>query len=185
MSAVPYAAALGDRDPLKVVAKTPRKLMRLMDDLSDKQIEVHPGPGKWNLREIMAHMADCEIAWSWRLRQAYAKESAKIEPFEQDDWAKSYSSYSLAEAMGCFKSLRKWNLAFLSGLTEKDFRKAVMHPERGQESLLTIVRIMAGHDLHHLKNLEKQVNWQEKDKPTSKDVEPTRHKSANKSKPRK
>jgi uncharacterized damage-inducible protein DinB len=147
MSKFPYEAALGDRDPLKVIAKTPRKLMRLLDDLSDKQ----------NLRETMAHIADCEIAWSWRLRQALALEKPVIEPFEQDDWAKPYDAYSLAEALGTFKALRKWNVAFVTALSEKDKKKVIMHPERGQETLWTIVQIMAGHDLHHLAALEKRL----------------------------
>ena len=152
---VPYEAILGEREPLKVLAKTPRKLMRFLDDLSDKQIESRPKPGKWNLRETIAHMADCEIAWSWRLRKAYAEKHAVLEPFDQDEWAKSYEAYSLAEALGCFKSLRKWNLAFIGGLEEKDLNKPVTHPERGEETLGTIIRIMAGHDVHHLQALEK------------------------------
>ncbi len=155
MSKVPYAAALGDRDPEKVIAKTPRKLMRLLDDLSDKQIEARPAPGKWNLRETIAHMADCEIAWAWRLRQAYAEKHAVTTPFDQDDWAKSYKVYSLAEALGTFKALRNWNVAFIAGLKDKERQKPVTHPERGEETLWTIVEIMAGHDLHHLAALEK------------------------------
>ena len=157
-SKVPYEEALGDRDPVKVIAKTPRKLMRLLDDLSDEAIEARPAAGKWNLREILCHMADCEIAWAWRLRYVYGEKNPVIQPFDQDSWAKAYKSYSLAEAMGCFKALRKWNVAFINGLKDADIKKAVTHPERGEETLWTIVRIMAGHDLHHLAALEKSLN---------------------------
>jgi uncharacterized damage-inducible protein DinB len=158
ISKVPYEEALGDRDPVKVLAKTPRKLMRLLDDLSDDAIEARPAAGKWNLREILCHMADCEIAWSWRLRYVYGEKNPVIQPFDQDSWAKAYKSYSLAEAMGCFKALRKWNLAFINCLKDADIKKVVVHPERGEETLWTIVRIMAGHDLHHLTALEKSLN---------------------------
>lgn len=156
-SKVPYDEVLGDRDPAKVIAKTPRKLMKLLDDLSDDQIESRPAPGKWSLRETMAHLADCEIAWAWRLRYVYGEKSPVIQPFDQDSWAKMYKNYSLAEAMGCFKALRKWNVAFVSGLKDADMKKVVVHPERGEETLWTIVRIMAGHDLHHLNALEKTL----------------------------
>ena len=155
-SKVPYEAELGDRDPLKVIAKTPRRLARLLDGLNDKQIEARPKPGKWNLREVVAHLADCEIVWSWRLRQTYAKDNAVLESFDQDEWAKAYDVYSLAEAIACFKALRKWNVAFIGGLSSKQLKKVVTHSERGQETLGTLVRVMAGHDLHHLKLLEKK-----------------------------
>jgi hypothetical protein len=101
-------------------------------------------------------MADCEIAWAWRLRQAQAEKHSVMTPFDQDDWAKSYKVYSLSEALGAFKSLRTWNIAFISGLKDKDRQKLVTHPERGEETLWTLVEIMAGHDLHHLAALDKK-----------------------------
>jgi uncharacterized damage-inducible protein DinB len=138
-----------------VIAETPVRLARVLDGLSDAKIEARPAPGKWCVREIVAHLADCEIVWSWRLRQVYGEEHAVIQPFEQDAWARVYDAYSLAEAWGCFKALRAWNVAFVGALREEDKCKAVTHPERGEETLWTIVQIMAGHDLHHLTGLEK------------------------------
>jgi uncharacterized damage-inducible protein DinB len=164
MSKIPYEDALGDRDPLKVLQKTNRKLVRLLDDLSDEQIEERPAPGKWNLRELMAHLADCEIAWAWRLRYVYGEKDPVIQPFDQDSWAKAYKSYSLSEALGCFKALRVWNIAFIDNLKDADIKKVVVHPERGEETLWTIVRIMAGHDLHHLALLDKMTLFDEKGK---------------------
>jgi uncharacterized damage-inducible protein DinB len=155
MSTVPYAETLASHDPRKVIAATPERLIELLDGLSDEQMEARPAPGKWNLRETIAHLADCEIAWSWRLRQAYALPHAVMEPFEQDDWARAYATYSLAEAIGCFKALRKWNVAFIGALTPADRAKAITHPHAGEQTLWTVVEIMAGHDLHHLAALEK------------------------------
>jgi len=65
-----------------------------------------------------------------------------------------YKAYSFAEARATFFALRAWNVAFVRALSEADKRKPVTHPERGEETLWTIVEIMAGHDLHHLMKLE-------------------------------
>jgi uncharacterized damage-inducible protein DinB len=155
MSKIPYAETLGTQDPQRVIASTPQRLMELLDGLTEAQTEARPAAGKWNLREIIAHLADCEIAWSWRLRQAYGEPHAVLQSFDQDTWAPVYAAYSLAEAIGCFKALRKWNIAFIGALTPADRAKPVTHPERGEETLWTLVEIMAGHDLHHLAALEK------------------------------
>jgi len=156
MSGVPYAEALGGRDPQVVIAETPVRLARALEGVTVQQAEVHPAPGKWNLREIVAHLADCEIAWSWRLRIAYEKDRAEMQPFDQDPWAKMYGQYTMEMAKATFYALRAWNVAFVAGLSEADKRKAIFHPERGEETLWTLVEIMAGHDLHHLKTLEKR-----------------------------
>jgi uncharacterized damage-inducible protein DinB len=156
MSGIPYAEVLGGRDAQAVIASTPVRLVRVLEGVTVEQAEVRPAVGKWNLREVMAHLADCEIAWSWRLRVAYEKERAEMQPFDQDPWAKMYGQYSLEMAMATFYALRAWNVAFVAGLSEADKEKMYTHPEMGERRLWTLVEIMAGHDLHHLKTLEQR-----------------------------
>lgn len=155
MSVNPYAEMLGGRDAAKVIAETSRRLGLLLDGLSTEEIEARPAPGKWCVREVAAHLADCEIAFGFRLRQGFAGQSM-MQPFDQDAWARVYDGYSLEAAVECFKALRAWNVAFVGALSEEDKRKAVMHPERGEMTLWTIVETMAGHDLHHLAGLKKR-----------------------------
>ncbi len=94
MSGVPYVGLLEGRDAAKVIVETPTRLALILDGLSTAEIETRPAPGKWSVREIIAHLADCEIAWSWRFRQVYGEEHATLQPFEQDAWAKIYDAYS-------------------------------------------------------------------------------------------
>jgi uncharacterized damage-inducible protein DinB len=155
MSGLPYAEALGPRDPQQVIAETPLRLMRVLEALTPEEIEAQPAPGKWSVREVVAHLADCEIAWSWRLRQALAEEHPAIQPFDQEAWSRVYAAYSLAQARACVEALRAWNVAFVGALSDADKQRPVTHPERGEETLGSILQIMAGHDLHHLERLEK------------------------------
>jgi len=154
LSLNPYAGALGSRDPVEVIEATPVRLGRLLDGLTAKQIETPPAPGKWSVREVMAHLADCEIAFGFRLRQAAAGVQM-IQPFEQDDWARNYGGYDFQAAMKTYRALRAWNLAFVRSMTEEQKAQVVTHPERGTMTTWTIVETMAGHDLHHLARLEK------------------------------
>ncbi len=156
MSGVPYAGTLNGRDAAKVIVETPVRLGLILDGLSTAEIEARPAPGKWCVREIITHLADCEIVWAWRLRQALGEEHAVIQPFEQDAWAKAYDAYSLDVAWATFKALRMWNVAFVGALREADRKKGYTHPERGEETLWTLVEIMAGHDLHHLAGLKRR-----------------------------
>jgi len=152
MSANPYAYAAAGQDPLVVIAATAAKLELLVAGLSAEQLEARPAPGKWNVREVLAHLADCEIAFSFRLRQARGGERV-IQPFDQDAWARAYGSYSAARAVKTFAALRAWNVAFLDTLSEDEKQLPAHHPERGDLTLWTIVETMAGHDRHHLAKL--------------------------------
>jgi uncharacterized damage-inducible protein DinB len=154
MSLNPYATFLGERDPIEVIAATPARLAALTAGLSAEQADAPTAPGKWSTRQIVAHLADCEIAFGFRLRQALAGVPL-IQPFDQDVWAQSYGVYWLAGAVDCFTALRAWNVAFAKGLSEADKQRVVTHPERGEMTVWTIVETMGGHDLNHLGQLEK------------------------------
>lgn len=150
----PYARQLGDRDARAVVAETPRRLSAIVKRLGPDGLKRSLGPGKWTMSEVLCHLADCEVAFAFRLRQALAEPNHVIQPFDQDNWAKPYASLDGETALKTFSALRQWNLALLESLPANAFSKRVTHPERGEMTFQTLVETMAGHDLNHLQRLD-------------------------------
>lgn len=155
----PYASDLNGQDPVPVLVATPERLRAVVALLSAEQINRAPAQKKWSIREIIAHLADCELVFSFRLRQALApapgEPHAVIQPFDQDVWSQRYAAYDLASALNLFESARTWNLHLLTTVTDADRHRLTTHPERGTMTFWTIVETMAGHDLHHLPQLER------------------------------
>jgi hypothetical protein len=151
----PYASQLGNQDPIRVLSATAPRLQELAKSLGDSRIEQPIAPGKWSPRQIFIHLADCELAFGFRYRQTLAEDNHTVQPFNQDKWAGAYAAYDARQALETFAALRRWNLALISKLTPEQMQKAVMHPERGQETFLGLVEISAGHDINHLRQLEK------------------------------
>ena len=151
----PYAKFLGGRDPLEVIAETPSELNTLLERVPDAQLELSAPAGKWTAREIVAHLGDCELVFSFRLRQTLAEDHPTLQPFDQDRWAARYANCDMASAMRLFGAAREWNLLLLAGVSEAERARPVTHPERGTITLWTIVETMAGHDLNHLQQIER------------------------------
>lgn len=105
----PYASYLGDRDPIAVIAATADRLAG-MCAVPGKP----PQSGKWDVRQILCHLADCEIAFGFRLRQAAAEDHHRIQPFDQDRWACTYTAFDTQEALATFRTLRQWNVKFIA-----------------------------------------------------------------------
>jgi hypothetical protein len=145
----PYASFLEDRDPLAVIGATSGRLAELSAAPGKA-----PAPGKWDSRQILCHLADCEIVFAFRLRQAVAEEHHTIQPFDQDRWAAVYSTYDAPTALALFRAVREWNLRFISAQPPSTFDRALTHPERGAMQFRTLVETMAGHDLNHLGQLQ-------------------------------
>jgi hypothetical protein len=150
----PYARQLGTRDPLKVVATTARHLEQLSVALGPARIEESPAPGKWSPLEILCHLADCEIAFGFRLRQALAVDHYIIQPFDQELWARSYPGYDAQAAMMTFSCVRQWNLMLLRSVPAEALSRQILHPERGEMTFRELIETIAGHDLNHLAQLE-------------------------------
>ena len=150
----PYAKFLGGQEARAVIASTPGLVHQAVCDLTPEQIAAPIAPGKWSPCQIVAHLADCELVFGFRLRQTLAMPSPTIQPFDQDDWAKQYGSYDLPTALEMFRAARGWNVKLIGGLSEAEFQREMTHPERGTMTFQTVVETMAGHDMNHLGQLQ-------------------------------
>jgi hypothetical protein len=150
----PYASFVGTREPREVVESTALELHRLAGRIGATRMLTPRAPGKWSARDILSHLADCEIAFAYRLRQVLAENNHVIQPFDQDKWATPYGQMDASAALQLFEALRNWNVALLKTVTPQQMQKTTTHPERGDMTFATIVETMAGHDINHLQQLE-------------------------------
>jgi hypothetical protein len=153
----PYAAFLHGHDAESLVKQFPDKLTAVARKLGTAGMGLSLAPGKWTVRQILCHLADTEIAFAFRWRQALAEDNHIVQPFDQDHWANRYVSLSAEDALRTFIALRHWNTLLLKELSPSDWEREVTHPERGRQTFRTLVETMAGHDLNHLEQLEKIV----------------------------
>jgi uncharacterized damage-inducible protein DinB len=151
----PYAKYLGERDARDAIAETAGKLAALAGRLGPERLRRSPAPGKWSAAQILCHLADCEVVFAYRLRQALAEPHHMIQPFDQDVWASGYSAMDATEALAVFTAVRKWNVTLFEHMTPADFEKRLTHPERGEMTVRTVMETMAGHDLNHIGQIER------------------------------
>lgn len=153
----PYANFLGDAPPRDVLETTPITIARLVRDSDAAQLMRAPAAGKWSIRDILCHLADCEITFAFRLRQTMAEPHHAIQPFDQDAWSAPYGKLDARDALEAFTAIRRWNLLFIRAVGEAAESKPVLHPERGEMTFRTIVETMGGHDINHLRQIENLV----------------------------
>jgi hypothetical protein len=156
MSALnPYATFLDGRPVLEILMETPRAVRSLLEAMGTAKAYEAPAPGKWSPGEIVAHLADCELVFAFRLRQTLAEDNPTIQPFDQEKWATTYKGIEPAEACAAFSALRKWNMILLESALPSAGERKMTHPERGTMTFQNVVETMAGHDLNHLGQLQR------------------------------
>jgi len=146
----------GSQEPLKLQAAAPKKLERLVASISPAKARKKPAPNKWSVAEVAAHLAEAEMVIGWRVRAILGAPGTPIQAYDQDAWATAgqYSKRNPKKSVALFRTLRTANLSLYKSLSKEQWKLYGMHSERGQESVEHIVRMVAGHDLNHLRQIE-------------------------------
>lgn len=151
-----YMRALGDDDPITVMAETPDRLRKLVKGLTERQLARRPAPGKWSIKEIVAHLADGEVVLGSRYRFAAAHDRPAIAGYDQDAFVEKLgvANAKAADLLDDFALVRAANVGLLMRLPEEAFSRVGIHSERGEESVAQMVAMYAGHDRIHLLQVE-------------------------------
>jgi hypothetical protein len=154
-----YTAAildlLGDRDPYDVLRTTPSAVRAAVAGLTDRGLSTPEAKGKWSIRQVIRHLADSELVWAYRLRIVLGQDRPPLTGYDQDMWADRlrYAEASVDESLDELAVVRRSNLRLLSAVPPEDLVRVGVHAERGEESVAHMVRMYAGHDLLHLRQL--------------------------------
>ena len=146
---------LGDRDPLVSMGQLAQELRKIIGRLPATELRQPEAPGKWSMFDVVAHLADSEIVFGWRLRMVIAQDRPTITGFDQDAWSdRVCGAYpDSRSAIQQIAVLREGHLALLRSLSDDQWERVGLHVERGPESVRLMSRLYAGHDLVHLRQL--------------------------------
>jgi hypothetical protein len=155
---------IAGQDGVKVQAATAKKIAKLLKGAPPAKLRKRPAPDKWSVAEILAHLADVEIAVGWRVRSILGAPGTPIQAFDQDAWvtALHYERRDSRKSLEQFGTVREANLALYKSLVPEQWKHHGIHAERGEETIEHITRLIAGHDLNHLAQIERILAPQRK-----------------------
>jgi hypothetical protein len=151
-----YLEALDGDDALAAMVEAPDLLRRLVRGLTEKQLATRPAPGKWSIKEIVAHLADSEVVLGSRYRFIAAMDRPPLPGYDQDAFVANLGVGKAAtgDLLDDFAMARAVNIGLLERLDASAWGRVGLHAERGEESLGRMVTMYAGHDRIHLSQVE-------------------------------
>ena len=150
-----YSEYLGDLEPVGAIRQNADRVRSITLGWTAEQFERSYAPGKWTARQILTHLAHTEMALGNRARMALSTTGYAAQSFDQDAWIARETRVSAREAVDAFTALARLNAALFEGLSSEERQIPMSHPEYGTITVDWIVHLLAGHQIHHLQQLEK------------------------------
>jgi len=150
----PYAADLGSRDALEALVDTPQQIRAIVENWPADRWERSYAPGKWSGRSVLIHLAQMEIGLPIRVRYAVSQDGYVAQPLDQDAWLAVDDQADGRTALDAYTALRALNVTMFTHLSHAQRQRTFKHPEYGDLTPEWVAAQIAGHDIHHLKQLQ-------------------------------
>ena len=113
-------------------------------------------PGKWSVRQIVAHLADAELVGAHRFRQVIAEDNPTLIAFDQEAWVRNldYAVRKPKQSLETFRRIRAENHELLKALPLAAFERAGNHSENGRMTLVQLLEGYAQHAETHARQLQ-------------------------------
>lgn len=152
-----YVEELNDDDVLKILDEQLRRNLELFKSIPEEKANYRYAEGKWSVKELLGHMLDTERIFAYRALCIARGEKQHLPGMEQDDYVREgeFDKRQFAEMVKEYELLRRSNLQLFRSFSEKQLNRRGTASDN-EVTVLAILFIIAGHDLHHIKVLKEK-----------------------------
>jgi hypothetical protein len=134
----------------------PELLATILTGVKPEEEDFAPGPDKWTIRQIAAHLADAELMGAARFRLVIAEQDPTLTAYDQEAWARNlgYTARKLKNSLETFRRLRAENHELLRSLPEGAWERAGNHTENGRVTLRMLLEGYTQHAENHARQIQ-------------------------------
>lgn len=149
---------------IRMIGLLPKRLCAAVSGLSNAHLDTPYREGGWTVRQVVHHFADSHANSFIRFKLALTEEWPTIKPYDEKAWAELPDSKSLPidSSLSFITGMHERWVSLLESMSEADFERGYVHPERGRQNLAAALAIYAWHCRHHTAHitaLRARNNW--------------------------
>jgi hypothetical protein len=155
----------GDRQILlSQLEKAPGELRAAVTGLTWSQLDTPYRAGGWTVRQVVHHLADAQMNWYVRAKLALTEDRPMIKPYDEGLWAELWDARAapVEPSLALLEGLNQRCLEMLRSLSEEQWKRRMIHPERGEFTLEDYLELTTWHFRHHnahISELRKRKEW--------------------------
>lgn len=131
-------------------------LGHILQNVSEEQAhELRDGPQGWSIVEIVCHLRDFDDIFYRRANMMLEQDHPQLPAYDHEAMAieSAYQRQSAAAAYEALKASRRRFIDFFKSLTEQQWQRGGIHPERGGFTMTDALIQVGLHDIDHLEQI--------------------------------
>lgn len=141
-------------DGVGTLAALPEQLRNAVEGLSDDQLDTPYREGGWTLRQLVHHIADSHMNAFSRCKLALTEDWPTISAYDERAWAELHDSAAPVEwSLEMVEAIHARWVMLLQSLSEAQWERGFVHPERGRMALDAVTTLYAWHSRHHVAHI--------------------------------
>ncbi len=136
----------------------PGQLRSALAGLNPEQLDAHPIPGKWSIKEVVCHIADYEPVYADRMKRVIAEDKPMLLAGSPDAFVArlAYDQRNVDEELSLIEIVRSQMARILRSLQPEDLQRTGNHSVRGPVALESLLQQITDHIPHHLAFVEEK-----------------------------
>ncbi len=150
-------------EQIETLRLLPERIAAAVNGLAGAQFDTPYREGGWTVRQVVHHVADSHAMSYTRFKMALTEDSPTIKPYDEAAWANlADSRLPVDVSIGMIAAVHVRLVALLESLSDADFAKPFLHPERGPMTLAANLAMYDWHSRHHtahIADLRTRQGW--------------------------
>ena len=152
-----YIQELDSDDILKILGNQLISSLELFKSIPEERANYRYAEGKWSIKELLGHIIDTERIFAYRALCFARGEKQHLPGMEQDDYVREaeFDKRQFTDMIKEYELVRRSNLLLFKSFSEMELNRRGT-ASNNEVTVLAILFIIAGHELHHIKVLKEK-----------------------------
>ncbi len=144
-----------DGSLLKQLKDSFEKIKKLVETLSEDQLNFRYSENKWTIKEVLVHIIDDERIYGYRALAFARNDKTDLPGFEQEDYTQYSEAHTrtIENIMEEYEAVRFATITLFNGFSDKALMR-IGTANENRTSVRALGYHIAGHELHHIKVIE-------------------------------
>lgn len=147
---IAYLDAVPDGDVLAAMEREGRRTVRILRGIEAARAGHAYAPGKWTVRQVVAHLSDAERVFAYRALRFGRGDLTPLPAFDQDQYvpASHAETRPWSELVGELEAIRRASLMLFQSFAAEDWERAG-EASGSRTTVRALAWVVVGHELHH------------------------------------